>query len=83
MADFSAEKVYRNIKRAAKQKGIRLKDLETSVGTYAGYCTANENRVAKKDYRTGTGRNNINMEMIWRFSQALGVTINDLIEGDF
>lgn len=83
MTGFSVEKIYENIKKAAHKRGLNLGDVEKSVGTYQGYCSCRLRQVENQDYSTGAGRNNINMEIIWRFSKALGVTINDLIEGDF
>lgn len=79
--DFSAEKVYRNIRSLAKMQKRGMNELERAVGTYPGYCLGHQQRTANHGYRSG--KDGPNLEIIWRFSRELGVTINDLIEKEY
>lgn len=83
MNDFSIERIYKNIRSIAKQKNLKMNELETTAGTYPGYCLGHQKRVANQGYRNGAGRDNPNLEIIWRFSKLLNVSINDLIEREY
>lgn len=80
---FSARRIYSNIRALAMKQGRGMNELEISVGTYPGYCLSHEKNTSVTDYRRRAGRNHANLEVIWRFSRELGVTINDLIEKEY
>lgn len=81
MADYSTNRLYTNIWALAKRSEKGVNDMERRAGTYPGYLLQLKKRTSDRGERRG--KNNPDMEIIWRFSRLLGVSINDLIEKDF
>ena len=66
--EYSIEKIVKNIKILCKAKKISLCNLEKEIGVNQGYFSRiNEDMKGRKIYLT---------------ANALGVTVNDLIEKD-
>ena len=72
--EFDRQKLLANISTLIQQKGMKIGELETSVGVSAGYLS----RLSKEDNKTIPA-----LDVIWRIAKTLGVNIELLIDGNF
>lgn len=71
---FDRTKLLKNISAVIQERGVKIGELETSVGVSPGYLS----RLSKDDIKTLPP-----LDVVWRIAKALSVNMERLIEGNF
>lgn len=71
---FDRAKLLKNISAVIQERGVKIGELETSVGVSPGYLS----RLSKDDIKTLPP-----LDVVWRIAKALSVSMERLIEGNF
>lgn len=71
---FDRGKLLKNISTIIQERGVKIGELETSVGVSPGYLS----RLSKEDVKTLPS-----LDVVWRIAKALNVNMERLVEGNF
>lgn len=70
---FDRQKFMQNLQAAMEQAGLKANELEQKAGVYAGYIS----RLKGEDTKLP------GLDVVWKMSKILGVSLGRLIEGTF